>query len=135
MHSPPQAELGNNKVPFVLAHGTLIACPLISVYHIATNQLTAIIFCNNQNYAVKFFNLTRLQSSDCRYNKQRAFDHEGWPVGAVVGVPPTPLTKKVAYSNMRYVPPKLTDLKYASQLQNVRHFLQRQYAPKLVNLK
>ena len=59
----------------------------------------------------------------CRYNKQRAFDHEGWVVGAVVGVLPTPLTKKVACSNMRYVPPKLTDLKHASQAQNVRHFI------------
>ena len=59
----------------------------------------------------------------CRYNKQRAFDHEGWAVGAVVGVLPTTLTKKVAYSNVHYLPPKLTDLKHASQAQNVRHFL------------
>ena len=95
MHSPPQAGLGRNKVPFAFARGTLVACPLISVYHIATYQLTVIIFFNNQNYAVKFFNLTRLQSSDCRYNKQRAFDHEvGGRGSGAVGVSPKVLTLK-----------------------------------------
>ena len=32
-HMPPQAGLGRNKVPFAFAHGTLVACPPVSIYH------------------------------------------------------------------------------------------------------